>query len=566
MRSVTLETPVATGGTPAVVPATSTEAWGLRGFLGSVHDRVEAAIAAVPMHTTQRALLLESAKPARARAEQEPLGDPLCTVYLLGLAGRRAPTSEAWTHLGAFLILYILALDLMDDVQDEDLEGTPYEVVSPAIAFNTGLTLLFLAQDELRRAAMGLPALRAEALLGLASRISLRAVVGQHRDLIGVDGATTPDEVLAMQRDKTSSLSLLTEGAAIVADHCESDRAHLRAFGEAFAMFIQVRDDLRDVYGKDVSPDLAGERRTYPIACFYELATDEDRQAFAAAKTNLPDAMPTLRRLLYKSGAVKGAATTLERLRRDMHQHLAAIEAPGAAGRRSLLDVVDGLARSVYQVPDLEVTRGLWAPTGPWHERVRAEQERFCRRMADRGLTAAPPGLRPWARPHWMFVPEANTIFYPDLEALAPDVLGFQAQLLGTFDLEMLRTIMVEQVPVVIAHEMFHFWRHAAGRLTRDHWHEEWVANRCAVAYGQGFAPEAVVRASKLAAQVTSTHDHRLDETALELLVACRREDPERSGYAMDMEAVAVVTMAMIEHIVADQPRLSDELAAWLTG
>ena len=40
------------------------------------------------------------------------------------------------------------------------------------------------------------------------------------------------DEVLDMQRDKTSSLSLLTESAAILAAHDEADRAHLRAFGE----------------------------------------------------------------------------------------------------------------------------------------------------------------------------------------------------------------------------------------------------------------------------------------------------------------------------------------------
>lgn len=540
--------------------------WGLDGYLQAVYERVESAIDELPMHETQRVLLQATTHPARARARENPLGDPLCTVYLLGLAGRSATPAAAWHHLGAFIILYILSLDLLDDVQDEDLAGTPFEEQTPGVAFNTGLTLLFLSHEELRLAGLELPPAAARDLSELASRISLRAVTGQHRDLIGALGATTPEQVLAMQRDKTSSLSLLTESAAIVAEHDQTDRAHLRGFGEAFAMFIQVRDDLRDVYGKALSPDLAQARRTYPVACFHDLASGEDRAAFEQALTQLPDSMPTLRRLLYRSGAVRQAATTLESLRREMHTHLAAVRAPGAAGRRTVLDVVDGLARSVYQVPELEVTRGLWAPSGPWHERVRGEQRRFCERMTGLGLSHPPPRLRPWAQAHWMFVPEAETIFYPDLEALAPDVLGFQASLLGTSELAPLRATMVAQLPVVMAHEMFHFWRHAEGRLSRDHWHEEWVANRCAVAYGLRFAPEAVVNAQTLAQRVEARHGHRLDDTSTSLLDACRHEDPSRTGYEMDMTSVAVVTLAMISLIVADQPDIELEVERWLSA
>lgn len=551
----------------AVSPASnealaSPDQWGLAGYLDAVYGQVARAIDTVPMHETQRSLLHASTRPAHDRARQEPLGDPLCTVYLLGLAGQRT-ASRAWHHLGAFIILYILALDLLDDVQDDDLDGTPFEGEAPGVALNTGLALLFLAQEELRRAGVALPS-ASDALHELASCISLRAVTGQHRDLIGALGATTPDEVLAMQRDKTSSLSLLTESAAILAAHDEADRAHLRAFGESFAMFIQVRDDLRDVYGKALSPDLAQARRTYPVACFYEVADAEQRRAFDEALSKLPDAMPTLRRLLYQSGAVQRAATTLESLRRDMHTRLASVRAPGAAGRRTMLDVVDGLARSVYQVPELHVTRQLWSPSGAWHDRVREEQQRFCDRVEEVGLSTTPPRLRPWAQAHWMFVPEANTIFYPDLESLAPDVLAFQATLLGTDDLKRLEAIMVAQLPVVMAHEMFHFWRHACGRLSRDHWHEEWVANRCAIAYGQRFAPEAVAQAQRLAEQVEARHGERLDETAKALLRSCQHEDPSRTGYAMDMTAVAVVTLAMVDLIVADRPELDREVGTWL--
>lgn len=170
----------------------SPDKWGLAGYLEAVYGRVAEAIDAVPMHDTQRSLLHASTRPAHDRARQEPLGDPLCTVYLLGLAGRKT-ASRAWHHLGAFVILYILALDLLDDVQDDDLDGTPFEHEAPGVALNTGLALLFLAQDELRRAGVDLPS-ASEALHELASRISLRAVTGQHRDLIGALGATTPDE------------------------------------------------------------------------------------------------------------------------------------------------------------------------------------------------------------------------------------------------------------------------------------------------------------------------------------------------------------------------------------
>jgi geranylgeranyl pyrophosphate synthase len=51
--------------------------------------------------------------------------------------------------------------------------------------------------------------------LKIVNRVALTTGRGQHVDLLGERGARTPDEVLAMQREKTASVALICECAAL---------------------------------------------------------------------------------------------------------------------------------------------------------------------------------------------------------------------------------------------------------------------------------------------------------------------------------------------------------------
>ena len=69
-------------------------------------------------------------------------------------------------------------------------------------------------------------------------------------------------------------------------------------------------------------------------------------------------------------------------------------------------------------------------------------------------------------------------------------------------DMTEVTRILWEQVPAVLAHEMFHYWRHVAGCITEDYWHEEWAANQLAVAYARQYANDVLVASVQLAERI----------------------------------------------------------------
>ena len=529
----------------------------MQDFLSHTCARVTQAIRALDCHPSQRALLQATTHRLEAACLREPLHDPLSLAGLVAAAWGRGLDRQA-SEVGAFCLLYVGALDLFDDVQDDDLAGKPHQDAGAPIAINSAITLLFLALDALRRA-IELESDEARQLeyLRLFNRVSLTAATGQHVDLMGAAGAQSPDEVLAMQQAKTSSVALVAECGALLGRCDDAARCQYRLLGERLALVVQIVDDLRDIFGKDTSPDLLTGKITYPIACFLADASNEERERFDELVGQLPGSLGELRELLYDAGVVEQCALTLERFRREIHQ---AVVATGntSAHHRTLLAVVDDLAGSIYEPDAIAESVHLWQPCGGWHDRVREARERFVARMRPFGLPT-PPQVEPWHLPHYLYVPDRYVIRYPDLEELGAAILPLQAELLGTTDLGEVTRIMEQQLPLVFAHEMFHFWRHAAGRLTDDSWHEEYAANRLAVGYAQRFCPDALARGLALAQGVRERFPGALDARAEAILRGCVTYRCG-AGYDMDMKQAATVHMEMIRRLAAGCPDFGSDL------
>ena len=534
----------------------------LKGYFERIHHRIDAAIDDERFHPSQRMLLKKTVGLHRNQSLVNPLGEPLTILYLITRAwGRRS--DEQVIKVGTFCTLYLLAADLVDDVQDDDLIGKPHESVGPAIAVNNGITLLMLAFSELRSAMEDeKDEARRMAFMKMFNRLSIEAVAGQHRDLSGEACVNSPIEVLDMQREKTSSLSLITESAALLARCDVSVQSLYRDVGEKLAMLVQVRDDIRDIFGKRVSPDLLTGKLTYPMACFYETASEDQLAAFRRYLTEPSRHIKQIRELLYHSGVVAQSAAALEDFRVAIHVDIAETGNAGAY-HRTLLDLVDGLAESIYVPPPVKETMASFAPPGLWHDLVRHTLDDFCRNMAPFD-PPIPPTLKPWHLPQWLYDAERKTIFYPDVEGLKEEVLPFQAGLLGIDDLDRVETIMFAQVPWVLAHEMFHYWRDASNRITTDHWHEEWAANQLAVAYALRFHPDTVAQSAKLAKSVVERHSKVMDEETEQLLDGCRRYREGKSGYDMDISQLAVTSMEMVSRIIDDRPMLSESISNFL--
>jgi len=540
---------------------------GLVGFLAAVEGHVDDAILAGSFDATQRQQLLAAAAQYRPRTHQNPLGDPLAVFYLIARA-HKAELDEQALELASFCQFYLLALDLLDDVQDDDLSGKPYAQIGAGMAVNDALTLLFLGLSALERC-MRLEASppRRMLYLKIVNRVALTTGRGQHLDLMGERGARTPDEVLAMQRQKTASLTLLCECAALYAGASHAEREHYRALGENLSQLVQVVDDVRDVYGKRRSPDLESGKLSYPLACFLEAAGPAERERFEALKRALPESLRDIRQLLYDSGTLRDVARSMERFRRAIHHEIAALDAAAAATHRLLLFVIDQLVEAVYSPPSVTETAALREPRFGWHAQVRQLAEQLEARLASFGAPASPP-LVPWHLPQWMYDKSRGVIFYPDIEGLAEETLPFHAALLAEPELPRVAELLRGQAPTLLAHELFHHYRDAVGQLGSDTWHEELVANTLAVAYAARYEPGALADGVELAERVLARPEHRLSEQAGRVLAALL--DPERplepnTGYGLDLQQTALVQLAMIRELGKAPEDLERAVARLLT-
>ncbi len=510
----------------------------------------------------QRRRLAAAVEPSRARSQANPSGDPLSLLYLIARAGGRAADRQV-VHAGSFCLLYVLALDLFDDVQDDDLAGKAYGEVGPPLAVNGAITLMFLALDELRRV-MELERSDERRLefLRLFNRASVAAAAGQELDLMGESGATNTEQVLAMQQAKTSSAALVVECGALLAGFSAPQRRAVSAFGKQLAGFIQIRDDLRDVFGREVSPDLTTGKVTYPVACLHEAGEPALAAELARLVEALPESMSEIRSLFYRAGVVARCAEKMEELRAGMHRAIAST-GNTSAYLRTLLAVCDGLATSVYAPPPVRASRALFEPRTRFDRLVRREVERFSSRMGPHGFPG-PPTFTPWQAPHWMYAPDQETIFYPDVDGLPDEILPFQASLLGQRDLRDTARVLEAQLPAVVAHELFHYWRDVAGRLTHDHWHEEWAANRLAVAYVAEFSPATLAGSVALADRVLRRFGRALEAPALSILDRCQVHVADDPDYGMSPMEVALLTLEMVRRLARAPAALPGALAELL--
>jgi competence protein ComQ len=536
-------------------------------FLERVDARLDAAVLRPEFELTQRKLLLETVGLYRPAARANPIYDPLsrATFYFIVRAGGRA-VDEQVELIAAFTSLYVLAADLMDDVEDEDLAGKPHERVGAAVATNDAVALLFLALDALQHAIELEPdTARRFAYYRILNRVSVTVVAGQHRDLTGHQEILSPSDVLGVYMAKSSStMSMITECAALLAGHDEAQRARYRRLGECFALLLQIRDDIRDVFGRTASPDLSLGRVTYPIACFLEQADARAKCQFARLSQELPESIGQIRALLYEQGTITACAEAMEQFRNEIHEILAAT-GNHSAPHRCLLWIVDGLAESIYHLPDIEASRPILEPHGPWHDLVRCHFEQALGRMAT-VVGQTPPKLRPWHLPQWMYAPDRQTIYYPDIEGLAEETLPFQAQLLGTGNLDEVAVVLHKQVPALVAHEMFHFLRHASERMTGDHWHEEWAANRLAVAYLRRFEPSALAASLEVASRILARYPLELDQRAEQVLRDAHQCRPNaQAGYDMDITSIAIVGLEMVRRLAMEPIDFDAAVAELLT-
>lgn len=529
-------------------------------FSARVYERTHLAIEEM-QDPSLRTPLTETLRRFESDAATSELGQPLSLLYLV-LNAWKPGTVERAIDAGASCTLYLCSLDLLDDVQDADLAGKPCERVGMPVALNCGLALMFLAFDTLRHtAAADGDGQRALSYLGAFNRASIAAVAGQQVDLMGGPMCGAPEQVLRNHRDKASSVGLFLEVAAVLCGCGDELVESYRRMGSSLAGLVQILDDLRDIFGKEESPDLRDLKRTYPLACFERDATPEQRKLLAEQHARLPSSLPEVRELFYEVGVVEHCAEAIESLRSNIHREVASTH-NDSASHRVLLSLVDALASAVYSPEPIAETAAMFDAKDDFSIELRRVQARFRRDLA--GFSCPDlPTLTPWHLPHFEFEPERRTIHYPDLDGLRAETAPFYVALYDCADQAEARGRVVRELPMIVGHECVHSWRHAKGRLTDDYWHEEYVANRVATAYARHHSPESLASAIR-GAKALLVRQGALSPEVENVVRRSKVWSAQLPGYGLDRASSVLVHARMLVELAEEPLDLRTEMLAWL--
>ncbi|MFC0525125.1 polyprenyl synthetase family protein [Pontibacillus salicampi] len=156
----------------------------------------------------------------------------------------------------------ILALDIFDDLQDQDREDKPWCQMSYPIAMNIATGLLMMSLDILDNTSF--PASHKQTAHQYLYHQVIRAVQGQHQDLS--ESLETEEAYRTMLRNKSGSLMACAclIGTSL-ATTSKSVHNEVRAYAEDFGIAAQLANDLEDVLRWDNKNDVLYGKKSFPV-------------------------------------------------------------------------------------------------------------------------------------------------------------------------------------------------------------------------------------------------------------------------------------------------------------
>lgn len=184
-------------------------------------------------------------------------------------------TAEQAGHAAAGAEFMLLALDIYDDLQDRDNDEVPWMRCPPPLALNVAVGLQAAALEALRRGGEGQPGEYAELAIRRLNEGVLRAVNGQHADLLGE--WQSEEACLQMIADKSGALvaAVCMAGAALAAGEQGYSFEQIAAYGQAIGIAAQLRNDIEGLERWDRRNDLLHRKRTLPLLYVMEDQAEE---------------------------------------------------------------------------------------------------------------------------------------------------------------------------------------------------------------------------------------------------------------------------------------------------
>lgn len=478
----------------------------LNNFYGKVFEEAYKTIKNADFHDSQSELLFNTVSNFFSSINFNLMNNAISIFYLIAKAWKQDLDQEA-ENIAVFSLFYFLSLDLFDDVEDDDLEGKPHENYAPSIAINNALTLFTFSINYL---------VKADKLSGhqdyltFVHRFFLKISGGQHIDLSGNKINLSSEEVLTKLQEKTASIAMFIELGARYA-RCKPEIIEIyKKIGRPVLRLGQIVSDIGDIFGNKKSPDLLTRKRTYPIACFYEIATEEQLERFNSLLEDLPGSIKEIRQLLYYSGIMEKCTQTLEELRKEIHNGIAST-GNKSAYHRMFLYKVDYLPNLIYPVKILDSTKEIYQPDTKLQTEINNWAKAF---ISKTNLLAEIPFFIPWHEKFWQSRPDNKIIYYPDMAELPEEILPFYSELFLCEEENYLKAVFMELVPYFTLRELYKYSRKSKKHTLS----EEYCINGLFAAFLKEFYPELINDISKLIFELITKHPDKLTEDKIFLI------------------------------------------------
>jgi octaprenyl-diphosphate synthase len=273
------------------------------------------------------------------------LSKDLGPAVFAAATGSREPRLD----LAALTFVLWVAFDVLDDVADGDAQAKWPDFGAAELSVMAS-SLIAANAHELAAELHDSLAVREQLHVRIARGIAEMAD-GQIADIADAGRPDiTAERVFTAVGGKTGAECALFAGlGAILGEAAPERREYFEQFGFEYGMANQFVTDLIELFGADVSSDIANGTRTLPIVWHLETLSEDGRVAFLrtldAARSD-PAAVATIREAVITSGALR--RTTLQILIHIERARTALAHAmpaePGAGLLARMLDALNPLA------------------------------------------------------------------------------------------------------------------------------------------------------------------------------------------------------------------------------
>ncbi|MBM7572982.1 polyprenyl synthetase family protein [Aquibacillus albus] len=179
--------------------------------------------------------------------------------------------SPGMLPVSAAVEFLILALDILDDLQDQDDMEKPWSKTPFSTSMNISTGFLMLSVLILEQAPYE-EKLKSTALQHLHGQV-LQAVKGQHQDLKRSN--TIEEDFLRMIEDKSGSLMACSTLIGATLNH-STQQETIRDYSRSFGVTAQLANDINGLLRLDTKNDLLQKQWTLPIML---LSKEKDEKA-----------------------------------------------------------------------------------------------------------------------------------------------------------------------------------------------------------------------------------------------------------------------------------------------